>query len=88
MLIRIFVVLLLYGSIIGSSIGNMRQNNRKEKTVCAIILICSAYCAVSFILKENWPNVDDLINMMFARQLRWVLDALGAPAAMILTKGM
>jgi hypothetical protein len=76
MLIRIVVTLLLYGSVIGCTYHKLHANSRKEKTVIVLILCCSLYSAVSFIRNENWPNVDELINLLFARQLQEVIEYL------------
>lgn len=63
---KIFWMLFIYTAVLGLDFRAWKQAARKDRLVYGILLATSVYLSVLYLAKPAWPNLDQLLKLVFA----------------------
>jgi hypothetical protein len=73
---RIIVVLLMYTVLFSYDLSRLKKQPKKAKYVYTIIIALSLYVGLDFIFKTDWPNIVDLVNVVFLKPAELIVEYL------------
>ena len=65
MLEKCIVLLILYASLFVFELTKWKQYQKRERLSYLGIMIIAGYLSIIYITELPWPNLDDLINVVF-----------------------
>ncbi|MBW7454008.1 hypothetical protein ACFOLF_32440 [Paenibacillus sepulcri] len=76
MIIRIMISLLFYLVTVVGIYARSHANTRKENMVIIVLLCCSLYFSLSFILGQTWPGIDDLAVALLLKPMKTIMQLI------------
>ncbi|MBP1991119.1 hypothetical protein [Paenibacillus eucommiae] len=67
MLEKIIVVLLLFACMLAGDGRRLKHMSRKEVAGYAVVILPAVYLALIFLFNTTWPNLTDLLRMMYGQ---------------------
>jgi Kef-type K+ transport system membrane component KefB len=73
---RIIVVLLMYTVLFSYDLSRLKKQQKKARYIYTIIVALSLYVGLDFIFEADWPNIIDLVNVVFLKPAELIIEYL------------
>jgi len=67
MVIKLMFLLLMYITIFAADWRKLKKTGSKERIVFGLTMAGIVYLSFDFILEQQWPNLNDLIEFIFEK---------------------
>ncbi|MFE5323354.1 hypothetical protein ACFQ88_32200 [Paenibacillus sp. NPDC056579] len=76
---KLLVMLLCYSAVLACEFPKLRKLRRHERMVYSILMLCSLYLVVIYVLDLPWPNLDEAVDYLFEQPGKRIVEAVKAP---------
>jgi hypothetical protein len=69
-------LLIPYAAMLAYDIPKLKKKNRRERFAYGVIMLCTLYLSLIYVLDTSWPNFDEAVNFFFAAPAKHIVEMM------------